>query len=151
MYFTLGNWDDHAGSFGLQPDDPFLADTAALFFDDLLLGTTNRLAFEATLADVEASGKQAWLVMHTPPGGDRGPPDTGRRAGRVGQPAGAWVESPLQPEGATANERGRTRRGCARQEMLAAVHRGGCGHVGTCATNRPGGPGARWPRARIHA
>jgi sphingomyelin phosphodiesterase acid-like 3 len=117
VYFTLGNWDDYAGSFGLQPDDPFLADTAALFFDDLLLGTTDRLAFEATyraggyyaaelpgsslvvlginmgflapqstagadavtrellwldatLADVEASGKQAWLVMHAPPGGD---------------------------------------------------------------------------------
>ena len=117
VYFTLGNWDDYAGSFGLQPDDPFLADTAALFFDDLLLGTTDRLAFDATyrtggyyaaevpgsslvvlgintgflapqstagadagrqellwldatLADVEASGKQAWLVMHAPPGGD---------------------------------------------------------------------------------
>ena len=24
VYFTLGNWDDYAGSFGLQPDDPFL-------------------------------------------------------------------------------------------------------------------------------
>ena len=117
VYFTLGNWDDYAGSFGLQPDDPFLADTAALFFDDLLLGSTDRLAFDATyraggyyaaevpgsslvvlgintgflapqstagadagsqellwldatLADVEASGKQAWLVMHAPPGGD---------------------------------------------------------------------------------
>jgi sphingomyelin phosphodiesterase acid-like 3 len=117
VYFTLGNWDDYAGSFGLQPDDPFLADTAALFFDGLLLGTTDRLAFEATyraggsyavevpgsnlvvvglntgflapqstaaadavtrellwldatLADVEASGKQAWLVLHAPPGGD---------------------------------------------------------------------------------
>jgi hypothetical protein len=117
VYFTLGNWDDYAGSFGLQPGDPFLADTAALLFDDLLLGTTDRLAFEATyraggyyaaevpdsslvvlgintgflapqstagadavtrellwldatLADVEASGKKAWLVMHTPPGGD---------------------------------------------------------------------------------
>ena len=117
VYFTLGNWDDYAGSFGLQPDDPFLADTAALFFEDLLLGTANRPAFEATyrtggyyaaevpgtglvvlglntgflapqstagadavtrqllwldatLADVEASGKQAWLVLHAPPGGD---------------------------------------------------------------------------------
>ena len=117
VYFTLGNWDDYAGSFGLQPDDPFLADTAALFFEDLLLGTADRATFEATyrtggyyaaevpgsglvvlglntgflapqstagadavtrqlhwldatLADVEASGKQAWLVLHAPPGGD---------------------------------------------------------------------------------
>ena len=117
VYFTLGNWDDYAGSFGLQPDDPFLADTAALFFDDLLLGTADCPAFDATyraggyyaaevpgsslvvlgvntgflapqstagadastqellwldatLADVEASGKQAWLVLHAPPGGD---------------------------------------------------------------------------------
>ncbi len=117
VYFTLGNWDDYAGSFGLQPDDPFLADTAALFFDELLRGTTDRAAFEATyraggyyaaevpgtrlvvlalntgflasqatagidaidreldwldasLAAVEASGRQAWLVLHAPPGGD---------------------------------------------------------------------------------
>jgi hypothetical protein len=48
VYFTLGNWDDYAGSFGLQPDDPFLADTAALFHDDLLLATTDRASFEAT-------------------------------------------------------------------------------------------------------
>jgi sphingomyelin phosphodiesterase acid-like 3 len=48
VYFTLGNWDDYAGSFGLQPDDPFLSDTAALFYDDLLLGTADRPTFEAT-------------------------------------------------------------------------------------------------------
>ncbi len=117
VYFTLGNWDDYAGSFGLQPDDRFLADTATLFFEDLLRGTADRAAFEttyraggyyvaevpgsglvilgvntgflapqstagadaitrqllwldATLAAVEAAGKQAWLVLHAPPGGD---------------------------------------------------------------------------------
>ncbi len=48
VYFTLGNWDDYAGSFGLQPDDPFLADTAASFHDGLLQGTTDRASFEAT-------------------------------------------------------------------------------------------------------
>ena len=48
VYFTLGNWDNYAGSFDLQPDDPFLADTAALFREDLLLGTADRATFEAT-------------------------------------------------------------------------------------------------------
>ncbi len=48
VYFTLGNWDDYAGSFLLQPDDPFLADTAALFHDALLQGTGDRPAFDAT-------------------------------------------------------------------------------------------------------
>ena len=63
VYFTLGNWDDYAGSFGLLPDDPFLADTATLFFDEFLLGTANRQAFEATYragghyaADVPGTG-----------------------------------------------------------------------------------------------
>ena len=48
VYFTLGNWDDYAGSFGLQPDDPFLADTADLFLDELLLGTADPLEFDRT-------------------------------------------------------------------------------------------------------
>ncbi len=48
VYFTLGNWDDYAGSFGLEPEDPFLADTAALFYDDLLAGAADRVGFEAT-------------------------------------------------------------------------------------------------------
>lgn len=48
VYFTLGNWDNYAGSFLLQPDDPFLADTAGLFLDGMLLGTADRAAFEST-------------------------------------------------------------------------------------------------------
>jgi hypothetical protein len=48
VYFTLGNWDDYAGSFLLRPDDPFLADTAALFHEVLLQGTADRAAFDAT-------------------------------------------------------------------------------------------------------
>ncbi len=48
VYFTLGNWDDYAGSFGLLPDDPFLADTATLFLDSLLLDTADRATFEST-------------------------------------------------------------------------------------------------------
>jgi hypothetical protein len=48
VYFTLGNWDGYGGSFKLQPDDPFLADTAALFHDGLLAGATDRATFEAT-------------------------------------------------------------------------------------------------------
>jgi sphingomyelin phosphodiesterase acid-like 3 len=48
VYFTLGNWDDYAGSFGLKPGDPFLTDTSALFYDDLLQATTDRATFEVT-------------------------------------------------------------------------------------------------------
>ncbi len=48
VYFTLGNWDDYVGSFGLQPDDPFLADTSTLLRDGLLAGTADPLAFDAT-------------------------------------------------------------------------------------------------------
>ncbi len=48
VYFTLGNWDSYAGSFGLVPDDPFLADTADLFYEGLLAGTADRAAFDAT-------------------------------------------------------------------------------------------------------
>jgi hypothetical protein len=145
VYFTLGNWDDYAGSFGLRPDDPFLADTAALFYEDLLLGTTDRPAFEATyraggyyaaeapggnlvvlglhplflapqapagidavvtaeldwldarLAAAEASGKQAWLLMHVPPGGDLA--TTGGNVdpqGHIGQPTMMLQADPQQ-------------------------------------------------------
>jgi len=48
VYFTLGNWDGYAGSFGLLPDDPFLADTAGVFHDGFLAGTADRVTFEAT-------------------------------------------------------------------------------------------------------
>jgi sphingomyelin phosphodiesterase acid-like 3 len=48
VYFTLGNWDNYSKSFGLQPADPFLADTADLFLDGLLAGTGDREAFQAT-------------------------------------------------------------------------------------------------------
>ena len=48
VYFTLGNWDGYAGSFGLLPDDPFLADTAGVFHDGFLAGTADRETFEAT-------------------------------------------------------------------------------------------------------
>ncbi len=48
VYFTLGNWDGYAGSFGLLPNDPFLADTEALFYDGFLAGTADRVTFQPT-------------------------------------------------------------------------------------------------------
>jgi hypothetical protein len=48
VYFTLGNWDSYAASFGLLPNDPFLADTAGVFFDGFLAGATERVTFEPT-------------------------------------------------------------------------------------------------------
>jgi len=48
VYFTLGNWDSYADSFGLLPDDPFLADTAGVFRDGFLLGTVDGATFEPT-------------------------------------------------------------------------------------------------------
>jgi sphingomyelin phosphodiesterase acid-like 3 len=48
VYFTLGNWDDYVGSFGLQPDDPFLADTVELFRVGLLANTAAPADFDAT-------------------------------------------------------------------------------------------------------
>jgi sphingomyelin phosphodiesterase acid-like 3 len=48
VYFTLGNWDSYAASFGLLPDDPFLADTAGLFHDGFLAGAADRVTFEPT-------------------------------------------------------------------------------------------------------
>jgi len=48
VYFTLGNWDSYAGSFGLLPNDPFLADTAAVFYDGFLAGAADRVTFEPT-------------------------------------------------------------------------------------------------------
>jgi sphingomyelin phosphodiesterase acid-like 3 len=48
VYFTLGNWDSYAGSFGLLPDDPFLADTAGVFHDGFLAGAADRVTFEPT-------------------------------------------------------------------------------------------------------
>jgi sphingomyelin phosphodiesterase acid-like 3 len=48
VYFTLGNWDSYAGSFGLLPNDPFLADTAGVFYDGFLAGAADRVTFEPT-------------------------------------------------------------------------------------------------------
>jgi sphingomyelin phosphodiesterase acid-like 3 len=48
VYFTLGNWDSYAGSFGLLPEDPFLADTAGVFHDGFLAGAVDRVTFEPT-------------------------------------------------------------------------------------------------------
>jgi sphingomyelin phosphodiesterase acid-like 3 len=48
VYFTLGNWDSYAGSFGLLPNDPFLADTEGVFYDGLLAGAADRVAFLPT-------------------------------------------------------------------------------------------------------
>ena len=48
VYFTLGNWDSYADSFGLLPNDPFLVDTAAVFFDGFLAGAADRVTFEPT-------------------------------------------------------------------------------------------------------
>jgi sphingomyelin phosphodiesterase acid-like 3 len=48
VYFTLGNWDSYAGSFGLLPNDPFLADTAGVFYDGFLAGAVDRVTFELT-------------------------------------------------------------------------------------------------------
>jgi hypothetical protein len=63
VHFPLGNWDDYAGSFGLRPGAPYLADTAALFFEGLLAGSADRPAFDATYraggyyaADVPGAG-----------------------------------------------------------------------------------------------
>lgn len=48
VYFTLGNWDSYAGSFGLLPNDPFLADSSGVFFDGFLAGAADRVTFEPT-------------------------------------------------------------------------------------------------------
>lgn len=48
VYFTLGNWDSYASSFGLLPNDPFLADTAGVFYDGFLAGAVDRVTFEPT-------------------------------------------------------------------------------------------------------
>jgi sphingomyelin phosphodiesterase acid-like 3 len=48
VYFTLGNWDSYASSFGLLPEDPFLADTAGVFHDGFLAGAVDRVTFEPT-------------------------------------------------------------------------------------------------------
>jgi sphingomyelin phosphodiesterase acid-like 3 len=48
VYFTLGNWDSYAASFGLLPNDPFLADTAGVFYDGFLAGAADRVTFEPT-------------------------------------------------------------------------------------------------------
>ena len=48
VYFTLGNWDSYAGSFGLLPNDPFLADTADVFYDGFLTGAVDRVTFAPT-------------------------------------------------------------------------------------------------------
>ena len=48
VYFTLGNWDSYADSFGLLPNDPFLADTAGVFYDGFLTGAVDRVTFEPT-------------------------------------------------------------------------------------------------------
>lgn len=48
VYFTLGNWDCYAGSFGLLPNDPFLADTAGVLYDGFLAGAADRVTFEPT-------------------------------------------------------------------------------------------------------
>jgi hypothetical protein len=48
VYFTLGNWDSYAGSFGLLPNDPFLADTEGVFYDGFLAGAADRVSFQPT-------------------------------------------------------------------------------------------------------
>ena len=48
VFFTLGNWDSYADSFGLLPNDPFLADTAGVFYDGFLAGAVDRVTFEPT-------------------------------------------------------------------------------------------------------
>jgi sphingomyelin phosphodiesterase acid-like 3 len=48
VYFTLGNWDGYAGSFGLLPNDPFLADTEGVFYDGFLAGAADRVTFQPT-------------------------------------------------------------------------------------------------------
>ena len=48
VYFTLGNWDSYAGSFGLLPNDPFLADTEDVFYEGFLAGAADRVTFQPT-------------------------------------------------------------------------------------------------------
>ena len=48
VHFTLGNWDGYGGSFGLLPNDPFLADTAGVLYDGFLAGTADCVTFEPT-------------------------------------------------------------------------------------------------------
>ncbi len=48
VYFTLGNWDSYADSFGLLPNDPFLADTEGIFYDGFLAGAVDRVTFQPT-------------------------------------------------------------------------------------------------------
>jgi hypothetical protein len=81
VYFTLGNWDSYAGSFGLLPNDPFLADTEGVFYDGFLAGAADRVAFEPTYraggyyaADVPGSSlvvvglNTIFLAPQSPPG-----------------------------------------------------------------------------------
>ena len=81
VYFTLGNWDSYAASFGLLPNDPFLADTAGVFYDGFLAGAADRVTFEPTYraggyyaADVPGSNlvvvglNTIFLAPQSPPG-----------------------------------------------------------------------------------
>jgi hypothetical protein len=48
VMFTLGNNDSYEGDFQIEPDSPFLADTAEAFYTNFLKGTADHDAFLGT-------------------------------------------------------------------------------------------------------